>query len=521
MYFHQEDKKTLKKFFCSVRGNDFKYENTQRDGSFSTSIRLLGGMVRLLDARLLDKTGLEILVVPGVSETRFMTSAEIKSHEDRKHYCFYVDTPEEANAWISVLMRCTLPFQFLKAFEFNGSQEHLRVASVLPKVKEMPSPYRRALVWSKIRLMALHFDFSREAESSYREAKRSTLLELLDVVDTLPELLNDACIFQEMMQGVELALLRPTPSEVPVAMTSDDEELPYSDPEWSHLSLVYDVLMHVVLSVRIESAIRKHYIGSTFINRLIALFDSPDPQEREYLKMVTHRIYGKLTNRRAAIRRAINQTFYTFLYETRHHYGISVLLEILASIINGFTLPIRPEHRQSLEKALIPLHKMSQYEEYSVQLSYCMALYVEKDRSLSAPIVRGLLRYWPTGNSAKEILFLNELEDLMKQLGPGDLVPYREALFRRLAKCLRSCHLQVAERVLFLFSANTFDGLVTRDPGNLQVLLPLVYPPLRDCEAKATNENLRQIATHVIGVFSDADMALTQQLAEKYDSECS
>lgn len=89
----------------------------------------------------------------------------------------------------------------------------------------MPSPYRRALVWSKIRLMALHFDFSREAESSYREAKRSALLELLDVVDTLPyarggvtssELLNDACIFQEMMQGVELALLRPTPSEVPV-----------------------------------------------------------------------------------------------------------------------------------------------------------------------------------------------------------------------------------------------------------------------------------------------------------------
>ena len=162
-------------------------------------------------------------------------------------------------------------------------------------------------------------------------------------------------------------------------MTGDDEELPYSDPEWSHLSLVYDILMHIVLSVRIESAIRKHYISGTFITHLIALFDSPDPQEREYLKMVTHRIY----------RRAINQTFYTFLYETRHHRGISVLLEILASIINGFTLPIRPEHRQSLEKSLIPLHKMSQYEEYSVQLSYCMALYVEKDRSLSAPVALG------------------------------------------------------------------------------------------------------------------------------------
>ena len=50
----------------------------------------------------------------------------------------------------------------------------------------MPSPYRRALVWSKVRLMALHFDFSKEAESPFRDVKRSTLLELLDVVDTLP-----------------------------------------------------------------------------------------------------------------------------------------------------------------------------------------------------------------------------------------------------------------------------------------------------------------------------------------------
>ena len=33
---------------------------------------------------------------------------------------------------------------------------------------------------------------------------------------TSSELLNDACVFQEVMQGVELALLRPTPSEVPV-----------------------------------------------------------------------------------------------------------------------------------------------------------------------------------------------------------------------------------------------------------------------------------------------------------------
>lgn len=141
-----------------------------------------------------------------------------------------------------------------------------------------------------------------------------------------------------------------------------------------------------MLSQQIDGNVRKHYITTTFVTHLVTLFDSIDPRERECLKTVTHRIYGKLTNRRAAIRRAINYSFYQFLYETHSHRGVSELLEILASIINGFTVPIRPEHKVSLERSLIPLHKMRQYEDYNVQLSYCMTLYVMKDPTLSQPV---------------------------------------------------------------------------------------------------------------------------------------
>ena len=178
-------------------------------------------------------------------------------------------------------------------------------------------------------------------------------------------------------------------------MTEDDENA-FCDPEWSHLSLLYEILIALVgfrvlfhsqvMSPQIDPSIRKHGITASFLVRLISLFDSVDPRERECLKTATHRIYGKLTNRRAAIRKIINHTFYQFLYETHVHRGISELLEILASIINGFTVPIRPEHLQSLEKSLIPLHKMACYEQYNIQLSYCMTLYVAKDHSLSTPV---------------------------------------------------------------------------------------------------------------------------------------
>ena len=45
---------------------------------------------------------------------------------------------------------------------------------------------------------------------------------------------------------------------------------------------------------------------------------------------------------RAFIRKSINNTFYTFIYETQRHHGVSELLEILGSIINGFALPLKP-----------------------------------------------------------------------------------------------------------------------------------------------------------------------------------
>ena len=60
---------------------------------------------------------------------------------------------------------------------------------------------------------------------------------------------------------------------------------------------------------------------------------------------------------RAFIRKAINNIFYTFVYETGRHNGIAELLEILGSIINGFALPLKEEHKQFLECALLPLHK--------------------------------------------------------------------------------------------------------------------------------------------------------------------
>ena len=48
---------------------------------------------------------------------------------------------------------------------------------------------------------------------------------------------------------------------------------------------------------------------SCFCFQLLELFDSEDPRERDFLKTVLHRIYGKFLGLRAFIRKQINNIF--------------------------------------------------------------------------------------------------------------------------------------------------------------------------------------------------------------------
>lgn len=58
-------------------------------------------------------------------------------------------------------------------------------------------------------------------------------------------------------------------------------------------------------------------------------------------------------------------------------------------------------------------------------------------------VVMALLKYWPKTHSPKEVMFLNELEEILDVIEPSEFVKIMEPLFRQLAKCVSSPHFQV------------------------------------------------------------------------------
>ena len=55
----------------------------------------------------------------------------------------------------------------------------------------------------------------------------------------------------------------------------------------------------------------------------------------------------------------------------------------------------------------------------------------------------GLLKYWPKTHSPKEVMFLNELEEILDVIEPVEFQKVMVPLFRQLAKCVSSPHFQV------------------------------------------------------------------------------
>lgn len=130
-------------------------------------------------------------------------------------------------------------------------------------------------------------------------------------------------------------------------------------------------------------------ISKTFTKQMIDLFDSEDPRERDYLKTLMHRIYGKFMPLRTQIREQIMNLLLRVTYECDSHNGLTEVLEIFSSIVSGYTVPLKEEHRTFFKKVIVPLHKVKTLNIFNQQLSQCVKNYLEKDNSLALPLVQG------------------------------------------------------------------------------------------------------------------------------------
>ena len=83
-----------------------------------------------------------------------------------------------------------------------------------------------------------------------------------------------------------------------------------------YIQIVYEFFLRFIVSSEVSGKVSKKYVDQNFIRQWIELFDAEDPRERDYVKTVLHRMYGKFMSYRSYIRKAISQVFFQYIYET-------------------------------------------------------------------------------------------------------------------------------------------------------------------------------------------------------------
>lgn len=202
------------------------------------------------------------------------------------------------------------------------------------------------------------------------------------------------------------------------------------------------------------------------------------------------------------------------ILKQEHHNGISELLEILGSIINGFALPLKEEHKTFLAQVLMPLHKAKCLSVYHPQLAYCVVQFLEKDPCLAEKVITSLLRYWPKVHSPKEVMFLNELEEILDVIEPTEFTKVMLPLFRRISLCVSSPHFQVAERALYFWNNEYIMSLIS---DNSSAILPIMFPALYENSKTHWNKTILGLIYNALKLFTEMSHKQFDQCVQDYN----
>lgn len=359
--------------------------------------------------------------------------------------------------------------------------------------------------------------YNYEDETKYPTEKRNKLLalhRLLQLVLESERKFVDHILrpyIDRIIEMIAVNLFRPLPNKKVTeidAMDGENEGQQRTDKSWPTLEIVYEIFLNVIRHDAISESILKHFLTESFIQSWLDLFESTNDEERDFMKRIIHKLYQKVVKRRKHFRKMFNNQFLALIYERPSSKGANEILDIYSSVISGFAVPLRTEHIDFFKHFLTPLLKMQSWSDFYEELLRCILIFMNKDKTLAEPLLKTILDFWPYGNTTKELGFLITLYESMDFITEIDNIQtYIDPLFKRIASCLNSEHIQVIDRWMTFFEK---DWLIDLIRANAREVYSIIVPPIE-----------RQINEHwhsaLKSNFRDLKLILKEIEADTYE----
>lgn len=331
-----------------------------------------------------------------------------------------------------------------------------------------------------------------------------------------------------LFQMIENQIFRSLPigcistEKIPVTDLGIGISADFIDPLWPHLEPVYNIAYKLVSCELIASKFLKPFISSGFFNELLGLFNSEEPKERAYLRSITQILYFKLVPKRKMLKNNIDNYLLTAIHESLKSNGLFELLEVVHKIIENFSIPLRIENVTYFNKIILPLHKIEYFSDFHPIYLNCVKLFISKEHSLAPDLIKVLLKYWPIGNSDKEILFISEIQEFIQLCEAKALTDLIGKVVRRLIRCITGMHIEVAQKVVRLFNDECFGEVMKKFK---EITVPLIAcAKIREVDSWNPNffrflDEIQEIARKIDEDLFDTSKNLNKVIKSRVMSE--
>ena len=229
-------------------------------------------------------------------------------------------------------------------------------------------------------------------------------------------------------------------------------------------------------------------------------------------------MYEKIKTVRRFIRAEFLNVFCQYVFETGAHNGVRELLEVLMSIVAGFALPLKPEHRRFCVRALLPLYTTPNLHLYAEELSAVVMLFVEKDFTVGGAVIDCISRHWPACSSTKQLLFVDQIELVLAVTDDPDALGLDKRIFTRVFHKLKKSaavpQFQVASRVMNFCATHNVLASIEKC-GMLPEFFAVMAAQVVHNATRHWNETVQSFAAQTVEAFVELDADLLQNVLDE------
>jgi hypothetical protein len=313
---------------------------------------------------------------------------------------------------------------------------------------------------------------------------------------------------------VETNLCRKLPP-IDLKVLDNQPLMPYADPSWPHLAIVYKILDALVglsaTTPKLQSLAKK----------LFAVASTADPNERN---AVTH-FYIGLVRAVPDIRYGLADIFETMLRDlagasSSNPYFVSTVLPVLHFIFTQ-TFPLIPHAQAIFSTALLPLVTDPYLVIFETSLSLLVDFFIDMDLEQGASenamtLLPVLLMKWPHMNSGKQAVMLSYLMRTIGHLKAVTILKWMMPFLRIVRAMSESPCEKVASAALLIWSRPEGERLLA-ELG--RVIVPCLLPTLKNVSTSHWSAAVQTNAVIAVGALQRREVKKTTAPPPKASAE--